>query len=129
MRRFLAYHRRMCAVLVLACGAVLAALLFAGRGGGPWASGFGFGAAAQLLKFGFIDVAAVRKMAAGGRGAALFSIKALALSLALLGLAALAALRLGGNVWALAAGIFLPRMILVADTWFRPDPFAGGAGE
>lgn len=124
MRQFLAYHRRMCVAMALACGVVLAGLLAAMRGDVSWALGFGIGAAAQMLKFGVIDVAVVKKLASGEKNAAAFQLKALGLSLAVLGLGVAAAVKLGGNVWSLAAGIFLPRMILVADTWIRPNPFA-----
>lgn len=129
MRRFLDYHRRMFAVMTLVCAAALAGLAAAGfRGDWSWALGFGAGAAAQLAKFRFIDVAAVQRLAAGNEAAAT-QLKATLCSLFLFGLAVAAAYALGGNVWALAAGIFLPRVILVADAWLRPNPFGSDNAE
>lgn len=123
MRDFLRYHRRMLFVMLLACASGLAGLAIGGPGDGSWAIGFGIGAAAQLVKFGFIDIAVVRRLAAGKTDAAAAQLKAMVCSLIMLGIAIVAVYNLGGNVWAVAAGIFLPRMILVADTWIRPDPF------
>lgn len=123
MEQFLQYHKRIFAVMCMACGAAFAGL--AAAGDAPWAPGFGAGAAAQLVKFACIDAAVVRKIALERRDAAATQLKATALSLALFGLAALAAHRWGGNMWALAAGIFLPRAVLVADAWIRPKLFEG----
>lgn len=130
MRQFLDYHRRMFAVMALACAAALAGLAAAGfRGDWSWTLGFGVGAAAQLAKFRFIDAAAVQRLAAAGSSAAAEQLKATLCSLFVFGLAVAAAYALGGNVWALAAGIFLPRVILVADAWLRPNPFGSDNAE
>lgn len=130
MEQFLQYHRRIFLVMAAVCLAVLAALWLGLRGDASWALGFACGAAAQLLKFGFIDVSVVRRLAAGGKGAETAQLKASLFSLLILGIAVAAVYKLGGNVWGMAAGIFLPRVILVADSWLRPNPFGGtGAGK
>lgn len=123
MKDFLLYHRRIFMLMLLACGAAAAGLAVGMRGDGSWALGFGFGAAAQLAKFGFFDVAAVKKIAAERKDAAAAQLKSTLFSFVIFGLCVAAVYSLGGNVWAMAAGIFLPRVILVADAWLRPNPF------
>lgn len=129
MRQFLRYHKRMFGIMVAVCVAVFAGLLIGMGGDASWALGFGFGAAAQLAKFGVIDVAVVKKVAAEKKDAAATQLKAMFFSLFIFGIAVIAVYKLGGNVWAMAAGIFLPRVILIADAWLRPNPFATENGE
>jgi phosphate/sulfate permease len=81
------------------------------------------------VKFGFVDAAVVRRLAEERKDAASVQLKATFFSLLLLGLAVAVAYAVGGNVWALAAGIFLPRAILVADAWLRPNPFPEEQGR
>lgn len=123
LSEFLRYHRRMLVLMVVVSLVVAGALAFFLPGDLGWAGGFALGAAAQLLKFGFIDVGVVRRVAAGDPGAPAAQVKSLFLSLALFGLAAAAVVKLRWSVWALAAGIFLPRLILLADAYLRPNPF------
>ncbi len=91
-----------------------------------WAGGFVAGAAAQLLKFAFLDVAIIKKIAAEKKDPATTQLKAMFVSLLLFGLAVAAVYSLGFNVWAMAAGIFMPRIILLADAYIRPNPFGTG---
>lgn len=127
LRVFLAYHRRMFAIMAGVCLAVTVGLAVFLPGDLAWAGGFAAGAAAQLVKFGFMDVAVVRKVAAGDPGAPTAQVKSLFLSLVLFGLAVVVVFKFALNVWAMAAGIFLPRLILLADAYIRPDPFRAGA--
>lgn len=128
---FTSYHRQMFIVMAIIC-AIVSAALFIGvpSPDHAWAGGFAAGAAAQLLKFGILDIAAIRKIAAEREAAAMTQVKSMFMSLVIFGLAVVAVYALRLNVWSMAAGIFLPRIILVVDTWIRPNPFAGaGAGR
>ncbi len=89
-----------------------------------WSGGFCLGAAAQLLKFRFLDIAVIQRIAVEKRDPAGVQLKAAFVTLLLFGGAAAAVLKLGFNVWAMALGVFLPRLILIADTYLRPNPFA-----
>lgn len=129
MTAFLRYHKRMFTLMTGICLAVAAALLAIMRGAPEWPGGFALGAAAQLLKFGLLDVAVVRKIAAEKRDPAATQLKTMFLSLVLFGLAVFAVLTLGYNVWAMAAGIFLPRLLLLADAYIRPNPFGDAAND
>lgn len=129
MREFLGYHRRMFALMAVACLVVLAALILSMPGDLAWAGGFAAGAVAQLFKFGVLDIAAIKKIASEQKNAATAQVKVMYLSLLVFGLAVAVVYKLGLNVWALAAGIFLPRLILVADTYIRPNPFKRPEGE
>lgn len=129
MREFLIYHRRMLIGMIVACLAATVGLCLATPGDFRLAGGFAAGAAAQLFKFGFLDVRIIRKIATERERTAATQMKAMFLSLVVFGLSLLATLRLGWNVWATAAGIFLPRLILIADTWFRPNPFGTVGGK
>ncbi len=93
---------------------------------GDWArfGGFVIGAAAQLLKFATLDVWLVKRMATDPDNAAMQQLKSRYGTLALLAIAVVVSLKFRFNVWALAAGIFLPRVILLADTYLRPNIFA-----
>lgn len=129
MREFITYHRRMFTLMAVICAAVLAVLLLAMPGELAWAGGFAAGAAAQLFKFGVLDIAAIKKIATEQKDAATAQVKSMYLSLLVFALAVAAVYKLGLNVWAMAAGIFLPRLILVADTYIRPNPFKRPDGE
>jgi hypothetical protein len=127
MTDFLRYHRHMLALLTGICLAAAAALAVAMRPGFAWAGGFAAGAAAQLLKFAFIDVAVIKKIAAEKKNPAATQLKAMFVSLLLFGLAVVVVFSRGFNVWAMAAGIFLPRLVLLADARLRPNPFGKDA--
>lgn len=129
MRPFLAYHRKMFGLCLAAAaaGVVLLAVFRADDMG--WAGGFAIGSLAQLVKFGFIDVNVIKKIAVEKKDPAATQLKTLFVSLFIFGLAVLAVHTLKMNVWAMAAGIFLPRLILVADTYIRPNPFHDVDGE
>ena len=129
MRQFLHYHKRVFAIMALVCAAGVVGLAAGMRSDPSWALGFGLGAAAQLAKFGFIDVAVVRKVAAEKKDAATTQLKAMFFSLFVFGVAVVVVYKLNGNVWAMAAGIFLPRILLIADAWIRPNPFGNECGE
>lgn len=134
MNQFLAYHKRMLRVMVGISLAVAALILAVGRSNFAWTGGFVVGSAAQLLKFAFIDVAIVRKIALLREKAAAIQLKGSILSLAIFGAAVAVIYTCGFNVWAMAVGIFLPRIVLIADSYLRPNPFgspreASGAGE
>lgn len=129
MREFLTYHRRMFALMAVACLVVLLALVLAMPGDLSWAGGFAAGSVAQLFKFGVLDIAAIKKIASEQKGAATAQVKVMYLSLVVFALAVAVVYKLGLNVWSLAAGIFLPRLILVADTYIRPNPFKRPDGE
>lgn len=129
MTQFLRYHRRMFHLMTGVCLAVPAALFALTRPDFSWAGGFAAGAAAQLLKFGFLDVAVVKKIAAEKKDPAATQLKAMFFSLVLFGLAVAAVYALGFNVWTMAAGIFLPRLILLADAYLRPNPFGNPAED
>lgn len=123
MREFLRYHRQMFTVMLAVCLAVAAALFVAMRPDYSRALGFAAGAAAQLLKFAILDVAVIRKIAVEKKDAAATQLKVMVLSLILFGAAVMLVHTMHGNIWAMAAGIFLPRIILLADTYIRPNPF------
>lgn len=129
MQAFIAYHRRM---LVLMAGVCLIAAVILAIGAHEdlsWAGGFTAGAGAQLLKFGLLDLAVIKRIAAIRDGAALTQLKSMFMSLVLFGCAVAVVYYLRLSVWAMAAGIFLPRLVLLADAYLRPDPFGGGEGS
>lgn len=105
------------------CLGVTVLLFVALPGSYAWCGGFAAGAAAQLVKFGVLDIAIVRRIAAGNQGAAGVQVRNTFLFLVLLGLAAVVVWKMGWNVWAMVAGIFAPRLILLADVYVRPNPF------
>ncbi len=124
LQEFLGYHRRMLAFMAGVCLAVAVLLLAILRNDPAWCGGFAAGAAAQLFKFGVLDIATIRRIAAADQGAALTQVRNMFLSLLVWGAAAALVLKMGWNVWAMAAGIFLPRIILLADARLRPNLFA-----
>ncbi|MCC8116242.1 MAG: hypothetical protein LIP18_03675, partial [Planctomycetes bacterium] len=126
MRLFLQYHRRMVVVMTVVSAAVWLVLRLAFRDSGL-STGYLIGAAAQLLKFGIHHDAVVRKIAVEKKNAAATQLKTGAVTLLLFAAAALFVITNGLSVWAMAAGIFLPRLVLIADTYIRPNPF--GTGE
>lgn len=123
MREFMAYHRRMLAVMAGICLAVFVILFAVMRDAPAWSLGFLFGATAQLVKFGYLDIATVTRIAADATRASVVQLKASFLSLALFALALVGVFKLDLNIWAFAAGVFLPRLILILDTYIRPNPF------
>lgn len=123
MRQFLAYHRRMLLLMGGVCLAISAALALAMRGHLDWAGGFAAGAAAQLLKFGWLDVAVVKKIAATREKAATTQLQSSFFSLLVFGAALFLVYKFDLYVWTFVAGVFLPRVILIADTYIRPNPF------
>lgn len=123
LEAFTSYHKQMFAVMAIVCIAVCAALFLAIPSDHAWAGGFAAGAAAQLFKFGFLDIAAIKKIAVERDAAATTQVKSMFLSLIVFGLAVVVVYKLRFNVWAMAAGIFLPRIILLLDAWLRPNPF------
>ncbi|MCD8138226.1 MAG: hypothetical protein LUE17_00330 [Planctomycetaceae bacterium] len=126
MQDFIRYHRRMFGLMIGACLAVFAVLLAVMRQDTAWAGGFAVGAAAQLVKFGFLDIAVIKKIAAEKKDPAVTQLKAMLVSLALFGAAVVFVYTFALNVWTMAAGIFLPRLILLADAYIRPNPFGTG---
>ncbi len=124
LKEFLDYHRRMFSIAAAACLAVLAALLLIRPGDPALAGGFVAGAVARLVKFRFLDIAVVKKIALEKKDAATTQLKATAAWMGLFILAAAIVFLFGMNVWAMVAGIFLPPAILIADTYVRPDLFA-----
>ena len=124
MEQFLLYHKRMFIVILIVSG--MAALFFFVLMPGELSYGMGFliGAAAQVTKFGFLDVSTIRNIAANPKNAAKTQLMAMFFTLIIFSAAIVLALRFKLNVWAMAAGIFLPRIILLADTFLRPDPFS-----
>lgn len=120
----MAYHRRMLLLLMVVCAAAAVCLLVFVPGDYARLGGFVTGAAAQLLKFATLDVWLVKRMATDPDNAAMQQIKSRYGTLALLAIAVVVSLKFRFNVWALAAGIFLPRVILLADTYLRPNIFA-----
>lgn len=123
MNRFLAYHRRILGVMTGLSLAAAAFILAVTRPAFDWTGGFLAGSAAQLLKFAIIDVNIVKKIALLREKAATIQLKGSLLSLALFGLAVAVVFIFKLNVWAMAAGIFLPRIVLLADSYLRPNPF------
>lgn len=125
MERFLVYHRRM--FLISLAISVAAAVALALVLPGDWArlGGFVVGAAAQLFKFGFFDVATIQKMAAQPDRAPGIQLRSTVLSLILFGAAVAVVFWCRFDVWTMAMGIFLPRLILLVDTYIRPNPFGG----
>jgi hypothetical protein len=116
------------------CLVIAAAMFFLLPGQYGYLGGFVIGAAAQLIKFGFIDIGTIKRLAAQPDKAGKLQLRSTFLSLVLFGAAIALAFKLGMNIWAWAGGIFLPRLILLADAFVRPDPFnaagkAGGAGS
>lgn len=122
-QKFLRYHRRMLYLMLGVSLAVTVTILIVPGGDRSWAGGFALGSVAQLFKFGVLDLAVVRGVASGDGRAARTQVRNMLFALALFGLAAILTLRLGFGVWALAAGIFLPRLLLLADAKIRPNPF------
>ncbi len=128
LQAFLHYHRRMFLIMAMACLAVFAGLVVVMRQDFSWSGGFLLGAAAQLLKFRFLDIAVIQKIAIEKRDPAGVQLKAAFVTLVLFGGAAAAVLKMGFNVWAMALGVFLPRLVLIADTYLRPNPFENATG-
>lgn len=124
MREFAGYHRKMLCLMAGACLVVAAALLVVMWENREWAGGFAVGAAAQLFKFGVLDIGVIRKIAVGGNGAATAQVKSMYAFLLILGAAAFLVYTLKLNPWAMLAGIVLPRLVLIADTYLRPNLFA-----
>lgn len=124
LQSFLAYHRRMLAVMFGACLVVTVLLIAFAPGEWAWIGGFATGAAAQLLKFGIVDISVVKQVALHPDSEPWQRVKARYGTLALLVLAVILTLKFKLNPWALAAGIFLPRVLLLADTYLRPNVFA-----
>lgn len=120
---FLAYHRKMFGLFIAAAAVVTVVLIILKRDDLAWAGGFAIGSLAQLFKFGFIDVNVVKKIAVEKKDAAGTQLKTMFLSLAVFAAAVLVVHKLKWNVWAMAAGIFLPRLLLLADAYVRPNPF------
>lgn len=124
LKEITVYHRRMAAVMCGVCLVVAAALVLVQPNDMSLAGGFVLGAAARLVKFGFIDIAVIRKIAAERRDAAATQLKAMVVWMAIFAAAAFGTIKLGFNIWALVAGLFLPQLVLMADTWLRPNLFA-----
>ncbi|MCL2000961.1 MAG: hypothetical protein FWG74_05965 [Planctomycetes bacterium] len=129
LRTFTKYHHRMLAIMTGACLGVTVILFALLRNDFAWCGGFAVGAAAQLFKFGVLDIAAIRRIAASSQGAAGIQMLTTLLSLAVFGLAGLCIWKADWNIWAMAAGIFVPRLILLADAYLRPELFARPAGD
>ncbi len=126
MEEFLAYHKKMFRISIIVCAVAAVAVLFLLPGDFPRFWGFIVGAAAQLAKFGFLDVGTVQRITADPDHAAKIQLRATLLSLVLFGIAIAIVFICKLNVWMLALGIFLPRLLLIADTFFRPNPFKEG---
>lgn len=124
LQAFLAYHRRMLFLLTGVCIVVAACLLAFIPSDRTWAAGFAVGAAAQMLKFGFLDVGVVRSIALNPESAPMQQLKSRYGTMVILAIAIIAALKFGLNVWALAAGVLLPRVMYLADAYLRPNVFA-----
>lgn len=129
LKDFIAYHRRMFLFMAAACLIVFVALLVFGAGDWTLAGGFAAGAAARLIKFRFLDLAVVRKIAVEKKDAAATQLKSMVVWMALFALAAVAVFTFKLNIWTMVAGIFLPPLLLVADTYLRPNLFARSAPE
>lgn len=125
LKVFLAYHRRMMVFLTGVCAAVAVVLAVLVPGDFAIIGGFVTGAAAQLLKFGVLDVGVVRAMAVDAESAPMRQLKSRYGTMALLAVAIVVTLKFGFNVWALAAGVFLPRVIFLVDNLLRPNVFSG----
>lgn len=123
MEEFLVYHKRMFLLtgIVTILAAVGIAIALPGDHARFW--GFVIGAAAQLFKFGLLDVSTIKQMAASPDHAAKIQLRATLLGMAVFGVAVVLVFVLGFDVWTMAAGIFLPRIILLVDTFIRPNPF------
>lgn len=129
LREFTIYHRRIAAVQAMICLGVFALLAALMREDYTWWGGFAAGAVAQLAKFRFLDIAVIRKIAVEQKDAAATQLKAMIPALVLFGLAVAVVYILRLNVFAMAAGIFLPRLILIADSYIRPNPFGNGGAS
>lgn len=128
LSEFFSYHRRMAALMLAVCLVAEMLLLFLARHNPYLAIGFALGAAAQLLKFYFLDAALIRKIAGGDAKPASLRLRSVFMPIAVFAPAAAAGVVIGADVWAMAAGVFLPRLILIADAWLRPNPFTGAEG-
>ena len=124
MEQFLLYHRRMFFIVLIVSGIVACSLFLILPSEPTYALGFVAGAAAQLVKFGFLDVATVRNIAANPKGGAKVQLQAMVMTMIIFSIAIVVSLKVDFNVWTMAAGVFLPRIILLADTFLRPDPFS-----
>ncbi len=129
MEQFLSYHRKMFVLTAILCGAVAVGIGVLLPGDWLRLLGFLVGAAAQLIKFGFLDVSTVKRMAAAPDQAAKLQLRATFLSLLIFCLALAVAFKFSLDIWMVAAGIFLPRIILIIDSFVRPDPFTSTAGD
>jgi hypothetical protein len=126
MEDFLSYHKKMLRISIAVCVIAAVAIVIALPGDFPRLFGFIAGAAAQLAKFGLLDAGTVQRISADPEHAAKIQLRATLSSLLLFGLAIAVVFVCKLDVWALALGIFLPRLLLIADTFFRPDPFKNG---
>ncbi|MDR1612142.1 MAG: hypothetical protein LBT97_05090 [Planctomycetota bacterium] len=124
LREFLAYHRRMLILLTAVSASVSLGLLLLAHGDYALFGGFVAGASAQLLKFGILDVGVVKSMADHQGDAPMRQVKSRYGTLALFAVAIIVTIKFGFNVWAFAAGVVLPRVIFLADTFLRPNLFA-----
>ena len=125
MEQFLLYHKRMFIIILIVSGMAALSLFVLMPGDLSYGMGFVIGSAAQATKFGFLDVSTIRNIAANPKNAAKTQLMAMFFTLVIFSAAIALVLRFEMNVWAMAAGIFLPRIILLADTFLRPDPFSG----
>lgn len=124
MDQFLLYHKRIFILALVVSFVAAGALYFLLPGEPSYVCGFIVGAVAQLAKFGVLDVSTIRRIAADPGNAAKTQLRATVFSLVIFAAAVAVVIKFGLNVWTMAAGIFLPRIILLADTFIRPDPFA-----
>lgn len=115
--------------MAVACMIVAIALLVISPGNPEWVGGFAAGALAQLFKSGVIDLGVIKKIAAEQKNAATAQVKGMYLFLLVLGCMAYIVFKLRLNPWAMLFGIVLPRAILVADAYIRPNPFGRSEPE
>ena len=125
MEEFLLYHRRMFIIVLVVSGIAALSLFILLPGELSYGFGFLVGSAAQLIKFGFLDVSTIRTIAANPKDAPKAQLRAMVFTMIIFAVGIVIALRFRMNIWAMAAGVFLPRIVLLVDTFLRPDPFSG----
>ncbi|MDR3211488.1 MAG: hypothetical protein LBU79_06195 [Planctomycetota bacterium] len=123
MEHFLRYHRQMFILTLVISLLALGGLAILLPGDYPRLAGFASGSVAQLLKFGLLDRATIQNIAKQPQNAARVQLRATFFGLVVFGLALVLVFSLHLDVWCLAGGIFLPRLVLLADSILRPNPF------
>ena len=121
------YAKSIFTVMVLVAAAATVGIAILGPANPKWVYGFALGAAGQLLKFRVIDVPTVIRIGTAPENAVKTQLLSTFMGFAILGSVFLIAILWRGSMfqpWMTLGGVLLPRLVLVADGYFRPNLFA-----